>query len=50
MIKNDTERSFYEQQCINERWSVRELKRQKKTGKTITLPLVSSWPPTATKV
>ena len=31
-IKNDTERSFYEQQCINERWSVRELKRQKETS------------------
>lgn len=32
MIKNDTERSFYEQQCIHERWSVRELKRQKETS------------------
>lgn len=32
MLKNDTERSFYEQQCINERWSVRELKRQKETS------------------
>lgn len=27
-LKNDAERSFYEQQSINERWSVRELKRQ----------------------
>ena len=32
LVKNDTERSFYEQQCINERWSVRELKRQKETS------------------
>ncbi len=31
-IKNDTERSFYEQQSIIENWSVRELRRQKKTG------------------
>lgn len=32
ILKNDTERSFYEQQCITERWSVRELKRQKETS------------------
>ena len=32
VIKNNTERSFYEQQCIHERWSVRELKRQKETS------------------
>jgi predicted nuclease of restriction endonuclease-like (RecB) superfamily len=31
-LKNSHERSFYEQQCINERWSVRELKRQKETS------------------
>ena len=29
MIDDDLERSFYEKQCIKERWSVRELKRQK---------------------
>ena len=29
LVKNDLARSFYEQQSINERWSVRELKRQK---------------------
>jgi predicted nuclease of restriction endonuclease-like (RecB) superfamily len=28
-ISDDLSRSFYEQQCINENWSVRELKRQK---------------------
>lgn len=28
-ISDDLERSFYEQQCIQDRWSVRELKRQK---------------------
>ena len=28
-ISDDLARSFYEQQCINENWSVRELKRQK---------------------
>ena len=28
-VKNDLERNFYQQQCINERWSVRELQRQK---------------------
>jgi len=27
-IEEDLERSFYEQQCLNENWSVRELKRQ----------------------
>ena len=27
-IEEDLERSFYEKQCINENWSVRELKRQ----------------------
>ena len=27
-IDNDLERGFYEQQCVNERWSVRELHRQ----------------------
>lgn len=27
-IEDDLERSFYEKQCINERWSLRELKRQ----------------------
>lgn len=31
-INNDLERSFYEKQCINENWSVRDLKRQKKTA------------------
>lgn len=29
MIDNDLKRSFYEKQCIIERWSTRELKRQK---------------------
>jgi predicted nuclease of restriction endonuclease-like (RecB) superfamily len=28
-ISDDLARSFYEQQCIRDRWSVRELKRQK---------------------
>ncbi|MGA2298183.1 MAG: PDDEXK nuclease domain-containing protein [FCB group bacterium] len=27
-ISDDLERSFYEKQCLNEKWSVRELKRQ----------------------
>ncbi len=31
-ISNDTERQFYENQCIHANWSVRELKRQKDTG------------------
>ncbi|MFT6000647.1 MAG: putative nuclease of restriction endonuclease-like (RecB) superfamily [Neolewinella sp.] len=31
-IKNDNARSFYEQQTIIEKWSVRELKRQKTAG------------------
>lgn len=32
MIDNDLERSFYQKQCIYERWSVRELKRQKESA------------------
>ncbi len=32
MIDDDLERSFYEKQCINENWSIRELKRQKNSG------------------
>lgn len=28
-IEHNLERSFYEKQCLNENWSVRELKRQK---------------------
>lgn len=28
-VDNDLARSFYEQQCIKEKWSIRELKRQK---------------------
>ena len=31
-IKDDIEREFYEQQTIIENWSIRELRRQKKTG------------------
>lgn len=31
-MSDDLERSFYEQQTVLERWSVRELKRQKKTA------------------
>lgn len=31
-ISDDIERSFYEKQCINEGWSIRELKRQKDTA------------------
>ena len=31
-IKDDIERSFYEKQTIIENWSIRELRRQKKTG------------------
>ena len=31
-IENELERSFYEQQAIAERWSVRELKRQKESA------------------
>ncbi|HIT37362.1 MAG TPA: hypothetical protein IAB59_02640, partial [Candidatus Onthousia faecipullorum] len=28
-IENIDERNFYEKECINSNWSVRELKRQK---------------------
>lgn len=31
-IEDDLERSFYEQQTIRERWSIRELQRQKKSA------------------
>jgi len=31
-IDDDLERSFYEKQCINEKWSNRELKRQKNSA------------------
>jgi hypothetical protein len=31
-IENELERSFYEKQCVLEKWSVRDLKRQKKAG------------------
>ena len=31
-IEHDLERNFYEKQCLNENWSVRELKRQKDTA------------------
>lgn len=31
-ISDDLARSFYEKQCINENWSVREFKRQRETG------------------
>jgi predicted nuclease of restriction endonuclease-like (RecB) superfamily len=31
-IEDALERQFYEVQCMNERWNVRELKRQKKTS------------------
>ena len=31
-IDHDLERSFYEKQAINERWTIRELKRQKSTS------------------
>lgn len=31
-VEDDLERSFYEQQTIREKWSVRELKRQKSTA------------------
>jgi len=31
-IDNDLERSFYEQQVIKDKWSIRELKRQKSTA------------------
>ena len=31
-IENDDERSFYEKECINSNWSVRELKRQLETS------------------
>jgi predicted nuclease of restriction endonuclease-like (RecB) superfamily len=31
-IADDLARSFYEKQCVNENWSVRELKRQRDTG------------------
>lgn len=31
-IENDDERNFYEKECINSRWSVRELKRQIETS------------------
>lgn len=32
MIGSDVERSFYEKQCINEKWSIRELRRQKNSS------------------
>ena len=32
MVDDDLERSFYERQCIKEKWSVRELKRQKSSA------------------
>ena len=31
-IENDDERSFYEKECVNSNWSVRELKRQLETS------------------
>lgn len=31
-ISDDLSRSFYEKQCVIEKWSVRELKRQRSTG------------------
>ncbi|MEI7526746.1 MAG: PDDEXK nuclease domain-containing protein [Mariniphaga sp.] len=31
-IDNELERQFYEVQCLNENWSIRELKRQKKSS------------------
>lgn len=31
-VSDDLSRSFYEKQCINENWSIRELKRQRQTG------------------
>jgi predicted nuclease of restriction endonuclease-like (RecB) superfamily len=31
-ISDDLARSFYEKQCVNENWSVRELKRQRNSG------------------
>ncbi|MBU0460507.1 DUF1016 family protein [Patescibacteria group bacterium] len=31
-IDNDLERSFYEKQCLKDKWSVRELKRQKNSA------------------
>ena len=31
-VSDDRERSFYEKQCINEGWSIRELKRNKDTA------------------
>ena len=31
-VEDDLERSFYEKQCIKEKWSVRELKRQKNSA------------------
>jgi len=31
-LKDDTERAFYENQTVIENWSIRELRRQKKTG------------------
>ncbi len=31
-LEDDLERSFYEKQCIHERWSLRELKRQKNSA------------------
>ena len=38
-IEDDVERSFYEKQCILEKWSNRELKRQKNTALFIRLAL-----------
>ena len=32
IIENTDERNFYEKECINSNWSVRELKRQLETS------------------
>ncbi len=42
-ISDELARSFYEKQCINENWSVRELKRQRQSGAVRPAWASSTW-------
>ena len=48
-IENEDERSFYEKECVNSNWSVRELKRQLETSLYERL-LLSEWKSNKEKV
>ena len=48
-IENDDERNFYEKECVNSNWSVRELKRQLETSLYERL-LLSEWKSNKEKV